>query len=223
MKRALMAVAIVTLGARTMSAQAGPTMPGAAAKEAARKAAGATSEHIAAEQRTGDVVQSGQAKVPAKSAEKMTPTPAGTPKKAVEAPPSAAAAAAAKKQANGLNVAAPSDTNSMPAVIMREVYEYAREGRRDPFFSLLLTNELRPTMSDLRLTSIVFDPNGRHSLAVLRDVGTNTQYRVQAGSVLGRMHVAAIRERIVVFTIDEFGTNRQDSLVLGDTTKARLK
>jgi hypothetical protein len=215
MKRAFLTFAICAIGARALSAQAGPTMPGMAAKEAARKAAGATSEHIAAEQRTGEVVKS-----PAKPAEKMPVTPAGAPKKAVEAP---AAAASAKKQANGLNVATPSDTSGPPAMIMREVYEYSRDGRRDPFISLLLTNELRPTMSDLKLTSLIYDKNGSHSLAVLRDLGTNTQYRVQVGSVLGRMHVAAIREHWIVFTIDEFGTNRQDSLVLGDTSKARLK
>ena len=97
-----------------------------------------------------------------------------------------------------------------------------RCARRDPFVSLLLTNELRPTMSDLRLTGILFDPNG-HSVATLRDIGTNTQYRVATGSVLGRMRVSSIRLKTVVFTIDEFGMNRQDSLVLGDSTKVRAK
>jgi len=33
----------------------------------------------------------------------------------------------------------------------------------------------------------------------------------------------AIRLKTVVFTIDEFGTTRQDSLVLGDSTKVRGK
>jgi len=57
----------------------------------------------------------------------------------------------------------------------------------------------------------------------MRDVGTNEQYRVGTGAVLGRMRVTAIRPKVIVFTIDEFGTNRQDSLVLGDTTKARVR
>ncbi len=78
-------------------------------------------------------------------------------------------------------------------------------------------------MSDLKLTTIIFDVTGRHSLAVMRDVGTNEQYRVGTGAVLGRMRVTAIRPKVIVFTIDEFGTNRQDSLVLGDTTKARVR
>jgi len=121
-----------------------------------------------------------------------------------------------------LDVAAPgTDTVSSAPVIMREVFAYSRDGRRDPFVSLLTTNELRPAISDLRLTTIAFDPGGAHSLAILRDLGTNAQYRVTEGSTLGRMHVSAIRPKTVVFTIDEFGTTRRDSLMLGDSTKVR--
>jgi hypothetical protein len=114
------------------------------------------------------------------------------------------------------------DTAGTTPVIMRESYDYSREGRRDPFVSLLTTNELRPTMSDLRLTGILFDQGG-HSVATLRDLGTNASYRVAAGATLGRMRVSAIRLKTVVFTIDEFGTTRQDSLYLGDSTKVRGK
>ena len=60
-------------------------------------------------------------------------------------------------------------------------------------------------------------------VAVLRDIGTNTQYRVTLGSTLGRMRVALIKPRVVIFSIEEFGLNRQDSLVLRDTTKARTR
>ena len=100
---------------------------------------------------------------------------------------------------------------------------YDADGRRDPFNSLLTTNELRPAISDLRLTGVLYDHTGRHSVATLRDIGTNAQYRVTTGSTLGRMRVATIRYTTVVFTIDEFGTTRQDSLILRDTTKARGK
>ncbi len=78
-------------------------------------------------------------------------------------------------------------------------------------------------MSDLRLTGILFDRRGSRSVATLRDVATNAQYRVFVGSTLGRMRVSAIRMKTVMFTIDEFGTTRQDSLVLGDSTKVRGK
>jgi hypothetical protein len=129
---------------------------------------------------------------------------------------------AAQKPAPKLEIAR-TEPAPPPSSIMRESYEYSREGRRDPFVSLLTTNELRPTMSDLRLTGILFDHSGRNSVATLRDLTTNVQYRVTAGSALGRMRVSAIRVKTVVFTIDEFGTTRKDSLVLGDSTKVRAK
>lgn len=129
----------------------------------------------------------------------------------------------AKGQSSKLEVAK-KDTAGPPPSIYREVFAYARDGRRDPFVSLLTTNELRPTISDLRLTGILFDHSGRNSLATLRDITNNAQYRVGVGSVLGRMRVSAIRTLTIVFTIDEFGTTRRDSLTLRDSTnRARIR
>jgi hypothetical protein len=106
---------------------------------------------------------------------------------------------------------------------MREVFDYDAAGRRDPFISLLTTDELRPTVADLRLVGVLYDESGRRPVAIMRDILSNTQYRVTTGMTLGRMRVAAIKRRSVVFSIEEFGTNRQDSLVLGDTTKVRAR
>ena len=107
--------------------------------------------------------------------------------------------------------------------MMREVFDYASEGRRDPFVTLLSSNDLRPTVSDLRLTSILYDETGNNSIAVMRDVATAEQYRVVTGQTLGRMKVVLIKRKAVIFSIEAFGLNRQDSLVLGDSTKARAK
>jgi hypothetical protein len=107
--------------------------------------------------------------------------------------------------------------------IMREAYDYDAGGRRDPFLSLLNSEDLRPMISDLRLVSILYDESGRRPIAVMRDVQNNTQYRVTTGSTLGRLKVALIKRKAVIFSIEEFGLNRQDSLVLGDTTKARAR
>ena len=112
------------------------------------------------------------------------------------------------------------DTTAAPTFVMREVYDYASGGRRDPFVSLLTTDDLRPTLTDLRLLGILFDPNGA-SVAALRDVTANEQRSVRVGAQLGRMRVTSIRPNVVVFTIEEFGMNRRDSLVLRDTTKVR--
>jgi hypothetical protein len=193
-RHASLAVAALVVSAGGLQAQ----VPGAAAKAAARSAVAATNAHIEAEQNAE------QHKPAANSAAK----PAAP--KVVERP------------VTKLDIAGV-DTAGTPPVILRESYAFAKDGRRDPFVSLLTTNELRPTMSDLRLTGIVFAEGEGRSVATLRDVATNASYRVSPGSTLGRMRVSAIRQKTVLFTIDEFGTTRQDSLVLGDSTKVRGK
>jgi len=122
----------------------------------------------------------------------------------------------------GLAVAAEQQRSRAP-VIMREIFDYNAEGRRDPFFSLLATNELRPTVTDLRVVGITFDPSGRRSIVTLRDIQTNTRYNVTTGTTLGRMKVVLIKPKAIYFSIEEFGLNRQDSLVLGDTSKVRIR
>lgn len=104
----------------------------------------------------------------------------------------------------------------------RESYSYARDGRRDPFSSLLDNGELRPLISDLSLAVVAYDPNGG-SVAVLRDLNTKEQYRVRVGQQLGRMRVAAIDARRITFTIEEFGFSRQETLALSDTTTPRTQ
>ena len=118
---------------------------------------------------------------------------------------------------------APDTARSQVATIMREVYDYESGGRRDPFISLLMSPELRPTVADLRLVGVLYDESGRRPVAIMRDILTNTQYRVTTGMALGRLRVALIKRRAVIFNIEEFGLNRQDSLVLGDTTRVRAR
>ncbi len=151
---------------------------------------------------------------PAKPDTKTSPvTPGG-------AKPSATAGAA------GADAPAPTSVSSAPTVraeiaINREVFQYDAAGRRDPFASLLATSDLRPLFSDLLLVVINYDPQGRNSVAIMRDATTKEQYRVRQGQLIGRMRVAAIEPKRVMFTIDEFGFSRQETLVIGDTTKVR--
>jgi hypothetical protein len=108
--------------------------------------------------------------------------------------------------------------------VTREVFAYDAAGRRDPFYSLILTDDLRPLLSDLKLVGVLYSPGTGRSVAIFRDVQTNAQYRVQTGAALGRMRVAQIKPKGVIFTIDEFGLSRQDSLMLmTDTTKVRIR
>ena len=101
-----------------------------------------------------------------------------------------------------------------PPVLVREVFSY-EGGGRDPFLSLLKSGDIRPLLSDLRLVGIYYD--GRYparSVAVLRDVTNSKVYRVKPGNILGRLKATTIRPREIVFTVQEFGFERQESLQL---------
>lgn len=167
-----------------------------APKQAAQRAAAASNAQLSA--------QTGQA-VPA-----------------LRSGPAAAASTSAPAGTTVVGAApAPAVGAKLPAQVTRETFSYAPAGRRDPFFSLILTEDLRPLLSDIRLVGILFDPSARRSVAVFRDIQTNAQYRVGTGMALGRMRVAQIKPRGVIFTIDEFGLSRQDSLMMSDSTKVR--
>jgi hypothetical protein len=190
-------VAAAGLALAAMPARAQVSVPNInAPKRAAQKAADATNANLAA--------QTGQA-VPTRGAPAPRSGPGSVP--AVPSPAAAAAAAAAA---------------AVPPVT-REIFSYEAEGRRDPFYSLILTEDLRPLLSDLKLVGVLYEASGRRSVAIFRDIQTSVQYRVGQGQALGRMRVAAIRPKGVVFTIDEFGLSRQDSLMLTDTTKVKIR
>ena len=109
------------------------------------------------------------------------------------------------------------------AAFERESFLYDRGGRRDPFVSLMSTSDLRPLIADLKLVAVAFDATGRNSVAVLHDISTKEkqQYRIRTGQSLGRMRVSSISPRAVVFTIEEFGYSRQETLALVDSNKER--
>src|SRR6266545_3780295 len=113
------------------------------------------------------------------------------------------------------NPAAAAKPDSVVApVLVREVFSY-EGGGRDPFLSLLRSGDIRPLLSDLRLVGIYYD--GRYparSVAVLRDVTNSKVYRVKPGNIIGRLKATTIRPREIVFTVQEFGFERQESLQL---------
>jgi len=116
--------------------------------------------------------------------------------------------------------------DSGPKVLInREVFSYEGDGRRDPFVSLLTTSDLKPLLTDLKLVGVAYDPRGQNSVAVLRDVTSRDQYKVRVGQTIGRMRVAAIQPKAVIFTIEEFGYSRQELLPIAppDSSKMRLR
>ena len=121
--------------------------------------------------------------------------------------------------------AAPAADTAPKVLINREVFAYEASGRRDPFVSLLTTSDLKPLLQDLKLVGVAYDPRGQNSVAVLRDVTSKEQYKVRVGQTIGRMRVAAIQPKAVIFTIEEFGYSRQELLPIAppDSTKMRQR
>lgn len=138
--------------------------------------------------------------------------------------PSAATRRVAAAPADSARTVSRGSAEPTTVQIEREVFSYQGGGRRDPYASLMTSGEIRPLVSDLRLTAVAFDPNGRGSVAILRDVTSQSQYRVRIGQTLGRLRVAAIRQKAVIFSIDEFGFSRQETLPLtSDSTTTRTR
>lgn len=100
------------------------------------------------------------------------------------------------------------------APLTRESYNYAG-GRRDPFASVLETANAGPELPDLDLVAVVYiDRAPATSAAVLHDRVNGKRYTVREGDRLGRMRIASIRPKDVTFTIDDYGTERQETLSL---------
>jgi hypothetical protein len=98
--------------------------------------------------------------------------------------------------------------------LVREVFAYSG-GSRDPFESLLASASVGPELPDLTLVAIYVDQTDRdRSVVVLRERVSGKRYNLRAGDRLGRLRVAVIRERDVDFIVDDFGTERQESLSL---------
>jgi hypothetical protein len=159
---------------------------------------------------------SGQARAQAAPRPNANPAAKGaTPKAPAPAPVDTKKPAAARAPI-------PAADTAPRVLINREVFAYDGDGRRDPFVSLLTTSDLRPLLTDLKLVAVAFDPRGQNSVAVLRDITSKDQYRVRVGQTIGRMRVAAIQEKAVIFTIEEFGYSRQEILpIIADSTKTR--
>jgi hypothetical protein len=164
------------------------------------------------------------------TAQPAAPTPAPTTTKASNPAANSKAAATPPSPLKPLNTAAPATAKpaadtAPKALINREVFAYEGSGRRDPFVSLLTTSDLKPLLTDLKLTGVAYDPRGQNSVAVLRDVTSKEQYKVRVGQTIGRMRVAAIQPKVVIFTIEEFGYSRQELLPIAppDSTKMRQR
>jgi hypothetical protein len=96
----------------------------------------------------------------------------------------------------------------------RETFAYSGSSR-DPFNSLLNMAKSGPEVADLQLVGIyqnMRSPSG--NVAVFREKEGGRRHKLRAGDQLGRSRVVQIRERDVVFMIEDFGFERQETLSL---------
>ena len=96
----------------------------------------------------------------------------------------------------------------------RETFAYSGS-TRDPFNSLLNMAKTGPEVADLLLVGIyqnMRSPSG--NVAVFREKEGGKRHKLRAGDQLGRSRVVQIRERDVVFMIEDFGFERQETLSL---------
>ena len=98
--------------------------------------------------------------------------------------------------------------------VLRETFTYAG-GARDPFASLITQDKVGPEFNDLLLVGVYLDlRRASNSVAVLRDKTNQKRYKLKVGDRLGRLKVAQIRQADVVFTVEDIGFERQETLSL---------
>jgi hypothetical protein len=98
--------------------------------------------------------------------------------------------------------------------VMRETFAYAG-GTRDPFASLINSSTTGPEIADLDLVGVYQDLRSTdNSVVVLREKATAKRHKMRVGDQLGRARLVQIRPRDAVFTIRDFGFERQETLSL---------
>lgn len=139
-----------------------------------------------------------------------TATPTGAPAPVVD---SQAAQADSVEAARIAAARAESASVSGP-LARRETFAYAG-GSRDPFESLLDMATSGPELPDLQLVAIYQDlAYNSNSVALLRDRTNDRRFKLRVGDQLGRLKVAQIRQKDVVFIVEDFGFERQETLSL---------
>jgi hypothetical protein len=198
----------------TVASVASAQMPPNISKpiEQARKNVNATNAQTAA-------VNQGAQPAPA-AAQKAAPAPAKAPANAPATAASKPQVPAAKAPAPAGSPAAPRDSTKV--TFEREVFTYVPR-EVDPFSSPIESGAIRPLVADLKVVGIIYDPAGRNSVAVMRDMSTQQQYRAKQGQMLGRARVSQIKPQEVILTIDEYGFSRQESLKLNTQQTQQTK
>ncbi len=125
-------------------------------------------------------------------------------------PPPAAATKAAPP------AAAPADDPKL--IFDREVFTFPSGGRRDPYTPLVGKNDQGPRFEDLSIRGIIYSPSAE-SMVLLSD-GKKT-YRKHRGEMVGNARVVQISPTRVIFSVDNFGVWREESLEMKKSEGAK--
>lgn len=147
------------------------------------------------------------AKTPAPAAVEPAPAPAAAT--TASAAPSASMGPQAQDTA-----AADSAQKAREMDMSRETFAYSGAAR-DPFNSLLNMAKTGPELADLQLVGIYQNLRAPSaSVAVFREKDGGKRHKLRAGDQVGRSRLVQIRDRDVVFMIEDFGFERQETLSL---------
>ena len=156
--------------------------------------------------------QSSLAATPAAATPAAATPVAATP---VAATPTAATPAADTLDQEAEAALADSVQRAREIDVLRETFAYAG-GTRDPFNSLIDKDKSGPEIADLDLVGVYLDLRSpSNNIVVLREKGTKAKrHKMRVGDQLGRSRLTQIRARDAVFTIQDFGFDRQETLSL---------
>jgi hypothetical protein len=116
--------------------------------------------------------------------------------------------------ANDSTVWADSVRKAKEIEMSRETFSYGGAAR-DPFNSLLNMAKNGPELADLQLVGIYQNlRTPASSVAVFREKEGGKRHKLRAGDQVGRSRLVQIRDRDVVFMIEDFGFERQETLSL---------
>jgi hypothetical protein len=110
--------------------------------------------------------------------------------------------------------AAAQSNGSEEIIYRREVFQYQRGVRPDPFRSLLGSVDLGVRIEDLTLRGVVHHENPRESVAILVENGSNRRIRARIGERVGAITIVGIQPRRVDVVVEDFGVPRRESLYL---------
>ena len=98
--------------------------------------------------------------------------------------------------------------------VMRETFAYGG-GTRDPFSSLINVANSGPEIGDLELVGVYQNlRSSSSSVVVLREKVSLKRHKLRVGDQVGRARLVQIRPRDAVFTVLDFGYERQETLSL---------